>query len=90
MNQKNIEGIVEIENNSIAEYIARLAQEKSFDLDYESPFSNKAKQFGKFYIKGGKPDDITVIISQIRIENDLLTKSESFPYRLYYSTLKLN
>ena len=47
-----------------AEAIAFLAEEKSLNKDYLSPFAKKAKQHGYRY-KGGKPDDITVVVAQL-------------------------
>jgi len=43
------------------------AEIKGYDKDYMSPFSIEAKAHGKKH-KGGKADDITVIVAQIKIE----------------------
>jgi hypothetical protein len=43
---------------------------KSLDKNYQSPFAIKAKQ-NRMRYRGGKPDDITVIVAQLEI-NKLL------------------
>lgn len=75
--------IIEILNNHIskngrinntqeaAQAIANFAELKSLERNYESPFAKKAKQY-KVRYKGGKPDDITVIVSQLeKVNKDL-------------------
>lgn len=49
---------------NLASYIAELALYNSFDRFRESPFSRNAKLAGKNH-RGGKIDDITVIVAQI-------------------------
>ena len=66
-----------MEDNFMAQKIAKNAEEKSFDINYESPFYKKARKQGIRFRKGGKQDDITVIIAQIREENGELTKVQS-------------
>ena len=46
--------------------IAELAQTKSQDKSYESPFAKHAKAHGKSY-PGGKVDDITVVVSVVKL-----------------------
>jgi hypothetical protein len=43
------------------------AELKSYDPNYRSPFTVDAEKHGKKSI-GGKPDDITVIVSQIKLK----------------------
>jgi hypothetical protein len=45
------------------------AFDKSNDKNYFSPFAKKAQENKKFYI-GGKPDDITVIVAYVSINNN--------------------
>lgn len=42
------------------------AELKSYDPDYESPFTMEAREQTGQHYPGGKPDDITVIVSQVR------------------------
>ncbi len=62
-----------------ADFLAQLAEKYSRDINYESPFAKRAKSKGYQYY-GGKEDDITIVISQIKqiSENDnSLKKVES-------------
>ena len=74
-NDKNEEGFINVDK--IAKKLAKSAEEKSLDREYESPFVKKAKEFKIFHLKGGKQDDITVIVSQIIEENGSLTNNHS-------------
>lgn len=47
-----------------ANYLAALAEKYSLDVQYESPFSKRAKARG-FEYYGGKEDDITLIVAQM-------------------------
>ena len=51
--------------NEVAVCLANNAEEKSLDKKYFSPFAKGAKQSGRYYM-GGKHDDITVIVAQIK------------------------
>ena len=50
--------------NNAASCIGKKAYKLSKKTSHESPFAKEAKKEGKWY-KGGKPDDITVIVSEI-------------------------
>ena len=50
--------------NKIAFDLAKKAEINSFNREFESPFSKKAKETGLNF-RGGKVDDITVIVSQL-------------------------
>ncbi len=39
----------------------------SYIKDYDSPFSKNAREQGKNY-PGGKKDDVTVIVAQVKID----------------------
>lgn len=55
-----------IDPESISELIATFAEKKSLDPRYISPFAKEANRH--FYDAiGGKPDDITVVVSQIKL-----------------------
>ena len=49
----------------LAEEIALEAEKKSNEKTYMSPFAKKALSHGYKYV-GGKPDDITVIVAQLK------------------------
>lgn len=56
----------ELENpEGVAKCMANKAYKLGKDRRYDSPFSQGARQYGKRGYIGGKPDDITVIVSQI-------------------------
>jgi DNA modification methylase len=61
----------------VTKEIAKRAEENSLDLNYESPFYKKAIQHGKNFRKGGKPDDITVIIAQILEEDGQIKTTQA-------------
>lgn len=66
-----------------AEKVAVSALKRSIDINYESPFAKRAKKYG-LKIKGGKQDDITVIISQIIIDGSVdKMKSSSIEFKNY-------
>jgi hypothetical protein len=52
---------------SLSSCIANKAESFSLQDDYDSPFAQGARKHGKRY-KGGKQDDITVIVSQIKLQ----------------------
>jgi protein phosphatase PTC7 len=59
----------------IAELLAQEAEKWSFKPDYMSPFAKSAH--AHFYdFRGGKPDDITVIVSQIMLSDDSKSKQK--------------
>ena len=55
--------------NSAADCVAHLATVASQDATCETPFSYAAKHHGVFH-RGGKPDDITVLVSAIMAVSD--------------------
>ena len=77
INENHTDGIIKMNNNNIAEKIAKKAEIKSIDINYDSPFSIKAKENGLLHIKGGKQDDITVIICQILNYEESYIKSQT-------------
>lgn len=55
-----------LEPKLLAEVIAKFAFKLSVDPVYNSPFAKKAKK--AFYnYRGGKSDDISVIVAQVKI-----------------------
>lgn len=54
----------DLTEKKIAEALSNKAEKFSTAKNYRSPFAKKAKEHGKDYI-GGKPDDITVVVSKI-------------------------
>lgn len=54
-----------------AESLARQAFENGSNTDYESPFYLEAKKIDSRMPKGGKLDDITVVVSLINQDHDL-------------------
>ncbi len=52
------------DDKKLAQNIARKAQKLSLDKNYISPFSKKSRE-NNIYRSGGKPDDITVVVSRI-------------------------
>jgi len=58
-----------IDPESISELIATYAEKKSLDPKHLSPFAREAHK--AFYDAiGGKPDDITVVVSQIKLRKE--------------------
>lgn len=49
---------------AVAKELASRSEERSQNAEFYSPFAMKAKRYNK-KILGGKPDDITVALSQI-------------------------
>lgn len=47
-----------------ANNLARKAIELALDPEYISPFAKAAKKHG-IHIRGGKPDDITVLLARV-------------------------
>lgn len=60
----------------IAEMVCETAYEHSLDPKNPTPFADAAKSSKAGRWEGGKPDDITVVIGQIRIEAEEDKKSE--------------
>lgn len=59
----------------VAELIANEAEKYSNRKDYMSPFAKSAHDH--FYdFKGGKPDDVTVVVSQIQLSDEAKNKSK--------------
>jgi hypothetical protein len=83
-----LDGRIKTKDNEIASFIAKYAEEKSIDPYYESPFSKKANLSGWANYRGGKQDDITVIISQIFISDNTQKKSESSAISIPFSNLQ--
>ena len=54
----------------MTECLARKAESLSFDKTYDSPFAVNARKAGRNH-PGGKKDDITVIVAQIKLINSL-------------------
>jgi protein phosphatase PTC7 len=54
----------QLEKINLAERIAKKAQEYALDHNRDSPFAILARKAGRFF-KGGKIDDITVIVSLV-------------------------
>lgn len=65
MNQKGCASWDDFDLNSAATSLADLTYQYSLDEDYDSPFAKGARAAG-FSYKGGKSDDITVVIGQVR------------------------
>ena len=51
----------------VAELIAKEAEKHSYLTNYMSPFAESARAHNYDY-RGGKPDDITVIVAQIELK----------------------
>lgn len=52
----------------VAEMIATEAEKLSYNQTYLSPFAKGAREYYYDY-KGGKPDDITVIVAQVNLRD---------------------
>jgi len=52
------------DEKKLAQNLARKAQKLSLDKNYISPFSKRSRE-NNIYRSGGKPDDITVVVSRI-------------------------
>lgn len=60
----NLQDYKEESLKATATRIAEQALELSYDSDYMSPFAKQAKENG-YHVTGGKPDDITVLLSLV-------------------------
>ena len=68
----------------VAELIANEAEKYSHRKDHISPFAKSAHDH--FYdFKGGKPDDVTVVVSQISLSDEAKIKSRWVNYQLFKS-----
>jgi hypothetical protein len=87
---KNDEGYIVLENENYARDLAKIAESRSMDKSIDSPFSLKAKKCNYKY-KGGKQDDITVIISQLFNNGNRISRStyKSPPSSINNSFLKI-
>ncbi len=58
---------ITINTIDFAKYLSEKAEELSYKIDYFSPFARRALEYNKNVkkLRGGKPDDITVIVAQI-------------------------
>lgn len=54
--------------HNIATCLANKAHTMSYDKTYDSPFAKNAREAGKNH-PGGKKDDITVVVSIVRLSN---------------------
>jgi protein phosphatase PTC7 len=68
---KNINS-VKINTKEFAKILSKIAEDLSYKNDYLSPFVKRAQEYNKNYkkLRGGKPDDITVIVAQISENED--------------------
>lgn len=55
-----------LDHQLVAEIIAKEAERWSHNMDYVSPFGKAAHDYFYDY-RGGKPDDITVIVGQVQL-----------------------
>lgn len=55
----------------LANCIADTAEKLSWDKTYDSPFAKGAREAGRSHKIGGKDDDITVVVAQIKMPNTL-------------------
>jgi protein phosphatase PTC7 len=69
---------VKINTNEFAKILSKVAEDLSYKNDYLSPFVKRAQQYNKNYkkLRGGKPDDITVIVAQISDNEDAKNEKE--------------
>ncbi|CAJ0837901.1 11643_t:CDS:2 [Entrophospora sp. SA101] len=63
------QGGLKVEPQIISDALAWRAKEASEDINHESPFESRATQEGLYY-RGGKKDDITVLIAVITDSNN--------------------
>lgn len=52
-----------------ANCLASIAEKLSYDKTYDSPFAVNARAAGRSHRIGGKDDDITVIVAQVKLPN---------------------
>ena len=64
-----------LDHQLVAEIIAKEAERYSHSQDYTSPFAKSAHDYF-FDYRGGKPDDITVIVGQVQLCKKEGTKLE--------------
>jgi len=69
-----------LDTDKSAKELAKKAEMLSTDKDYLSPFSKKARENNIAYT-GGKPDDITIIVAQVRFDKN---SEEKFEKELKY------
>lgn len=70
-----------------ADCIAKKAYKYSMQTGYKSPFARSAQEHYLDFEDRGKPDDITVIVSQIHSKNDGLKESD--PLKQAYKPQKV-
>jgi len=56
--------------HAVASCLATSAEKLSYDKDYDSPFAINAREANRKH-PGGKKDDITVVVSQIKLDQQL-------------------
>ena len=57
-----------MDQTKVANCIAAKAEKMSFDKNYDSPFAKNARAVGRKH-RGGKKDDITVVVSEVNIRS---------------------
>ena len=65
--KKHIAGQADTEVQEAATCIARSAELRSYQKDYDSPFAVNARAAGRNH-PGGKKDDITVIVGKVKLQ----------------------
>lgn len=53
--------------NAVASCLATSAEKLSYDKGYDSPFAINAREAKRKH-PGGKKDDITVVVSQVKLD----------------------
>ena len=71
--EENEHGMIE-DVSLVAELLAKEAERFSYITSYMSPFAESARNHGYGYASGGKPDDITVIVSQVHLAGNSTSK----------------
>jgi len=61
-----------------ADKLAQEANLLAFDPDYMSPFAKNATAHGISNLKGGKPDDITILLAQVKETGSSLGETDIF------------
>lgn len=69
-NDENKHGMIE-DVSMVAEMLAKEAERYSYIQSYMSPFAESARAHGYEYAVGGKPDDISVIVAQVVLANQM-------------------
>ncbi|KAI9580330.1 hypothetical protein GQX74_000323 [Glossina fuscipes] len=73
---KEVEGVTDpVKLQMTANSLAAIARALSFDKDFMSPFAINARR-NNIHATGGKPDDITVVLATVAVEQNRLHKSE--------------